>query len=88
MGQRIGVAGKRNDLQEFGMLRRRHALGAGLLEANQPPGFYIPMQRASDDLLPDKNPLDGPETDQLPLEMHLPEATDVSEDMDPNNQMG
>jgi segregation and condensation protein B len=48
--------------------------GAGLLDANLPPGFDIPMPRASDDLLPDEEPLDGTETDQLPLEMHLPEV--------------
>ena len=48
--------------------------GAGLLDANLPPGFDIPMPRAGDDLFPDEEPLDGTETDQLPLEMHLPEA--------------
>jgi segregation and condensation protein B len=47
--------------------------GAGLLDANLPPGFDIPMPRSSDDLLPDEEPLDGTEIDQLPLEMHLPE---------------
>lgn len=47
--------------------------GAGLLDANLPPGFDIPMPRSSDDLLPDEEPLDGTETEQLPLEMHLPE---------------
>ncbi|MEI8180200.1 SMC-Scp complex subunit ScpB [Aestuariivirga sp.] len=47
--------------------------GAGLLDANLPPGFDIPMPRSSDDLLPDEDPLDGTETDQLPLEMHLPD---------------
>jgi segregation and condensation protein B len=50
--------------------------GAGLLDANLPPGFDIPMPRSSDDLLPDEEPLDGTETEQLPLEMHLPEATE------------
>ena len=50
--------------------------GAGLLDANLPPGFDIPMPRASDDLLPDEDPLDGTETEQLPLEMHLPEASE------------
>jgi len=34
------------------------------------------MPRAGDDLLPDEEPLDGTETDQLPLEMHLPEASE------------
>ena len=48
--------------------------GAGLLDANLPPGFDIPMPRAGDDLLPDEEPLDGTEGDQLPLEMHLPEV--------------
>jgi len=47
--------------------------GAGLLDANLPPGFDIPMPKSSDDLLPDEEPLDGTETEQLPLEMHLPE---------------
>ena len=50
--------------------------GAGLLDANLPPGFDIPMPRSSDDLLPDEEPLDGTETEQLPLEMHLPEASE------------
>lgn len=50
--------------------------GAGLLDANLPPGFDIPMPRSGDDLLPDEEPLDGTETDQLPLEMHLPEVPD------------
>ena len=50
--------------------------GAGLLDANLPPGFDIPMPRSSDDLLPDEDPLDGTETEQLPLEMHLPEASE------------
>lgn len=48
--------------------------GAGLLDANLPPGFDIPMPRASDDLLPDEDPLDDAETGQMPLEMHLPDA--------------
>ena len=50
--------------------------GAGLLDANLPPGFDIPMPKSSDDLLPDEDPLDGTETDQLPLEMHLAEVPD------------
>ncbi|WP_421694946.1 SMC-Scp complex subunit ScpB [Aestuariivirga sp.] len=53
--------------------------GAGLLDANLPPGFDIPMPRSNDDLLPDEEPLDGTETEQLPLEMHLPEQSDVQE---------
>jgi segregation and condensation protein B len=45
--------------------------GAGLLDANLPPGFEMPQPRVSDELAPDEDPLDGDE--QLPLEMHLPE---------------
>lgn len=52
--------------------------GAGLLDANLPPGFDIPMPRSGDDLLPDEEPLDGTETDQLPLEMHMPEVPEES----------
>jgi segregation and condensation protein B len=51
--------------------------GAGLLDANLPPGFDVPIPRSGDDLLPDEDPLDGTETDQLPLEMHLPEDGDA-----------
>jgi segregation and condensation protein B len=48
--------------------------GAGLLEANLPPGFDIPMPRAGDELTPDEEPLDGTEAEaQQPLEMHMPE---------------
>jgi segregation and condensation protein B len=47
--------------------------GAGLLDANLPPGFEMPQPRVSDELAPDEDPLDGDE--QLPLEMHLPEET-------------
>jgi len=46
--------------------------GAGLLEANLPPGFDVPLPRSSDDLAPDEDPLDGSE--EIPLEMHLPEV--------------
>ncbi len=46
--------------------------GAGLLEANLPPGFDIPSPRGGGDLSPDEDPLDGSEVEQ-PLEMHLPE---------------
>jgi segregation and condensation protein B len=44
---------------------------AGLLEGNIPPGFDVPVPRVSDELTADEEPLDG--TEQLPLEMHLPE---------------
>jgi segregation and condensation protein B len=49
--------------------------GAGLLDANLPPGFDMPMPRASDELTADEDPLDGTEQ-QAPLEMHLPELAD------------
>ena len=35
--------------------------GAGLLDANLPPGFDIPMPRSGDELAPDEEPLDGTE---------------------------
>lgn len=52
--------------------------GAGLLDANLPPGFDIPMPRAGDELTPDEEPLDGTE-EQIPLEMHLPEQAEIPE---------
>jgi segregation and condensation protein B len=51
--------------------------GAGLLDANLPPDFDMPNPRGSDDLAADEDPLDGDE--QLPLEMHLPEAIETPE---------
>jgi segregation and condensation protein B len=48
--------------------------GAGLLDANLPPGFDIPMPRSGEELAPDEEPLDGSEFEQPPLEMHLPEG--------------
>ena len=50
--------------------------GAGLLEANLPPGFDIPAPRSGEDLSADEDPLDGTEIEQ-PLEMHLPEPGDA-----------
>lgn len=47
--------------------------GAGLLEANLPPGFDMPIPRGSDELTAGEDPLDGTEIEQPPLEMHLPE---------------
>jgi segregation and condensation protein B len=44
---------------------------AGLLEANIPPGFDVPVPKMSDELTEDEEPLDGSEVQ--PLEMHLPE---------------
>jgi segregation and condensation protein B len=52
--------------------------GAGLLDANLPPDFDMPSPRGSDELANDEDPLDGDE--QLPLEMHLPEALENPED--------
>ncbi len=48
--------------------------GAGLLDADLPPGFDIPMPRVTDELTPEEDPLDGDE--QAPLEMHFPETGD------------
>ncbi len=52
--------------------------GAGLLDANLPPDFEMPSPRGSDDLASDEDPLDGDE--QMPLEMHLPEAIEGPEE--------
>jgi segregation and condensation protein B len=48
--------------------------GAGLLDANLPPGFEIPLPKLTDELTPTEDPLDGAE--QAPLEMNLPEPPD------------
>jgi segregation and condensation protein B len=62
-------------LNEIGDLPGLQELkGAGLLEANLPPGFDIPMPRSGEELAPDEDPLDGSEAEQ-PLEMHLPEQS-------------
>ena len=53
--------------------------GAGLLDANLPPGFDIPMPKSGDELAADEEPLDGTELEQLPIEMHLPEQADEPE---------
>ena len=49
--------------------------GAGLLEANLPPGFDIPIPRSGEELTADEEPLDGTEAEP-PLEMHLPNQAD------------
>jgi segregation and condensation protein B len=49
--------------------------GAGLLEANLPPGFDIPVPRSGEELTADEDPLDGTEA-EAPLEMHLPEQSE------------
>jgi segregation and condensation protein B len=58
-----------NELTDLPGLQELKA--AGLLDANVPPGFDVPMPRLTDDLTPDEEPLDGSE--QMPLEMHLPD---------------
>ncbi|MBL8790659.1 MAG: SMC-Scp complex subunit ScpB [Rhizobiales bacterium] len=58
-----------NDITDLPGLQELKA--AGLLEANLPPGFDVPVPKAPDDLTADEEPLDG--TEQLPLEMHLPD---------------
>ena len=47
---------------------------AGLLEANLPPGFDLPVPKMSDELTADEDPLDGTEA-EAPLEMHFEEPT-------------
>lgn len=59
-------------LNELTDLPGLHELkAAGLLDGNIPPGFDVPMPRVTDELTADEDPLDG--TEQLPLEMHLPD---------------
>ncbi len=58
-----------NELTDLPGLQELKA--AGLLDSNVPPGFDVPMPRLSDELTADEDPLDGSE--QMPLEMHLPE---------------
>jgi segregation and condensation protein B len=43
---------------------------AGLLDANVPPGFDVPVPRLTDELTSEEEPLDGTEVD-VPLEMHM-----------------
>ena len=58
-----------NELTDLPGLQELKA--AGLLDANVPPGFDVPMPKLTDDLTADEDPLDGNE--QIPLEMHMPE---------------
>jgi segregation and condensation protein B len=51
---------------------------AGLLDANLPPGFDVPMPRISDELTPEEDPLDGTEIE--PLEMHLEDGSASSDE--------
>ena len=61
-----------NELTDLPGLQELKA--AGLLDANVPPGFDVPMPKLSDALTADEEPLDG--TEQMPLEMHLPDEND------------
>lgn len=62
-----------NELTDLPGLQELKA--AGLLEGNIPPGFDVPVPRVTDELTPDEDPLDG--TEQLPLEMHLPDENEL-----------
>ena len=64
-----------NELTDLPGLQELKA--AGLLDANVPPGFDVPMPKLTDQLTADEEPLDG--TEQMPLEMHLPEDAPTSE---------
>ena len=59
-----------NELTDLPGLQELKA--AGLLDANLPPGFDMPLPKLNDELTEDEEPLDG--TEQMPLEMNLPEA--------------
>ncbi len=58
-----------NDITDLPGLQELKA--AGLLEANLPPGFDVPVPKAPEELTADEEPLDG--TEQIPLDMHLPD---------------
>jgi segregation and condensation protein B len=62
-----------NELTDLPGLQELKA--AGLLDGNIPPGFDVPVPRVSDELTAEEDPLDG--TEQLPLEMHLPDENET-----------
>jgi segregation and condensation protein B len=63
-------------LNEIGDLPGLQELkGAGLLDTTLPPGFEMPIPRASEELAPDEEPLE--DDAQMPLEMHLPEPDET-----------
>jgi segregation and condensation protein B len=62
-----------NELTDLPGLQELKA--AGLLEGNIPPGFDVPVPRVTDELTAEEDPLDG--TEQLPLEMHLPDENEI-----------
>jgi segregation and condensation protein B len=64
-------------LNEITDLPGLHELkAAGLLDANLPPGFDLPLPKMSDELTADEDPLDGTEAD-APLEMHFEDMGDA-----------
>jgi segregation and condensation protein B len=70
-------------LNEISDLPGLHELkGAGLLDANLPPDFEMPLPRGTDELSAEEDPLDGDE--QIPLEMHLPEAIEGADESSTN----
>jgi segregation and condensation protein B len=56
---------------------------AGMLDANLPPDFDMPMPRSSDELGPDEDPLDS--EPPPPLEMHQTEGLDGDSEENPNS---
>ena len=58
---------------------------AGLLDANLPPGFDLPLPKIGEGLAEDEEPLDGTEI-QVPLEMHFPEPDDEVQSSDPEQE--
>jgi segregation and condensation protein B len=58
-----------NELTDLPGLQELKA--AGLLDSSLPPGFDVPMPKLTDALTAEEEPLDG--TEQMPLEMHLPD---------------
>ena len=68
-----------NELTDLPGLQELKA--AGLLDSNLPPGFDVPMPKLNDELTAEEEPLDG--TEQMPLEMHLPEEGTAAEEPAP-----
>jgi segregation and condensation protein B len=52
---------------------------AGLLDANLPPGFDMPLPKAGEGLLPDEDPLEDAAAEPL-LEMHEPDPSEERRD--------
>lgn len=75
-GRPITYGSTENFLSHFGLNELTDLPGlqelkaAGLLDANVPPGFDVPMPKLTDQLTDDEEPLDG--TEETPLEMHFP----------------